>query len=161
MSSNGFPNTGQKSEFARVPAGQVVNCRFTHEKKDNRHYQECAEHKPQHPGCGHVVSQKAREQVAERHPTLLSQKHDRENAAAVRIRGKKLIGGVAGIKGQQPASAAGDQYDQAQDRCGGEAEEQSDDGKGAHSQRDEVVAGVVGGNTGEQEGSKDRTQADR
>ena len=40
-------------------------------------------------------------------------------------------------------------------------EKQSDGGKDAHGQRNEVVAGVVGGNTREQEGSQDRAQADR
>ena len=99
--------------------------------------------------------------MAERHPTLLGQKHDREDAAPVRIRGEELIGGVAGIQAQQPAGAAGYQYDEAQDWCRGEAEKQSDGGKGAHGQRDEVVAGVVGRDAGEQECSQDRTQADR
>ena len=111
VSGNGLPKGFPKSKFARLAAGQIVNCRFTHEKKDDRHYQKCAEHKAQHPGWRHVVSQKACGQVAERHPTLLSQKHDRENPAAVRIRGEELIGGVAGIQAQQPATAAGDQDD--------------------------------------------------
>ena len=108
VGGNGLPKGFPKSKFGRLPAGQIVNCRFTDEEEDDRHHQERAEHKAQHPGWRHIVSQKARGQVAERHRTLLRQKHDREDAAAVGIGGKKLIGGVAGIKGQQPASAAGD-----------------------------------------------------
>ena len=78
----------------------------------------------------------------------------------VRVGGQELIGGIARIQAQQPEAAAGDQDDQAQGRGGGEAEKQSDGGKDAHGQRDEVVAGVVGGNTREQKGSENRTQAD-
>ena len=107
------------------------------------------------------MGQKPREQVPERHPALLRQKHNRQDPPSVCIGGEELIGGIARIQAQQPEAAAGDQDDQAQGRGGGEAEKQSDGGKNAHSQRDEVVAGVVGGNTGKQEGSEDRTQADR
>ena len=107
------------------------------------------------------MGQKARKQVAKRHSALLRQKHNRQDPPSVRVGGQELIGGIARILAQQPEAAAGDQDSQAQGRCGGEAEKQPDCCKDAHGQRDEVVAGIVGGNTGEQEGADNRTQTDR
>jgi hypothetical protein len=51
------------------------------------HQQECAKHKAQHPWWGHIVSQQVCEQVAERHPTLLRQKHYRQDPSPVGISG--------------------------------------------------------------------------
>jgi hypothetical protein len=61
VSGNGLPKGFPKSKFGRLPAGQIVNCRFTDEEEDDRHHQERAEHKAQHPGWRHIVSQKARD----------------------------------------------------------------------------------------------------
>ena len=113
VGGNSLPDRGPKGEFAQVPAGQIINRGFTHEEKDKRHHQECAEHKAQHPRRRHVVGQKACEQVAERRPTLLGQKHNGQDTTAVRIRGEELIGGVTGVQAQQPECAAGDQDDEA------------------------------------------------
>ena len=98
--------------------------------------------------------------MAKRHPALLRQKHNRQDPPSVRVGGQELIGGIARIQTQQPEATAGDQNAQTQGRGGGEAEKESDGGKNAHSQRDEVMAWIVGGNTREQEGSENRTQAD-
>ena len=145
MSGNGFPEVVPQGESAQAPAGHGIDCRLTNEEKDGHYDQERAEHKAQHPRRRHIAAQKARAQVAERHPTLLGQKHNRQDAAAVRIRGKELIGGVARIQAQQPEGAACDQDDEAQEGFGGEAEQQADGGKSTHGQRNEVVAGVVRG----------------
>ena len=98
VGGNGLPKGFPKSKFGRLPAGQIVNRRFADEEEDDRHHQERAEHQAQHPRRRHVVSQKARGQVAERHTTLLRQKHNRENPAAVRISGEELIGGIARVQ---------------------------------------------------------------
>ena len=100
VGGNGLPKGFPKSTFDRLPAGQIVNRRFTDEEEDDRHHQERAEHKAQHPGWRHVVSQKARGQVAEGHPALLRQKHNRQDPAAVRVGGQEVIGGITRIQAQ-------------------------------------------------------------
>ncbi len=55
------------------------------------------------------MGQKAREQVPERHPTLLREEHDRQDPPSVRIGGQELIGSVTRIQAQQPEATAGDQ----------------------------------------------------
>ena len=109
MSGDSLPEVSPERQFAQLAMGHRIDGRFTHEKKGHHHHQECAEHQAKHPWWGHIVGQKACENVAERHTALLCQEHNRKDPPSVPIGGQQLIGRIARIQAQQPEATAGDQ----------------------------------------------------
>src|SRR5262245_5449321 len=100
------------------------------------------------------MGQKTGAKMAERHPSLLSQQHDRQNSPTIRIGGQELIRRIARVQAQQPKNSTEHQGPKAQTSPGAKAEQQSEGRKQEHGQRNQMMAGIIRWNEGEQKRAK-------